>query len=346
MNPSQSLSVMIGNTIRLAVGCLVILCANQVQSAELRLMTFNVKGDAAELFDLFEAARSWRYFDISDPTNPLEGPGRRDRAISVIEDFGPDILSVQELKTNQKADLLGAFPGMSFYGQGRRGGELDDANGIFFRSSRFDLVDQGDFWLSENPETPGTSFFGNGTDDHNPRMATWVKLHDQNNGQTYFVLSTHWSLDHTAREQSAELIQSRLPTLAGDLPILLLGDLNTTQTSLAYRTLRGIDDPNAVVLADSFTDAGGSNGRTFHNWNGGTSGSRIDHLFHSPDDFTATTAGIVRDTFENGYYPSDHYPVFATLTVIPEPTGTVAIVTALCLFASSRPNRSRRQYGA
>ncbi len=54
------------------------------EGSELRLMTFNVKGDAASLFDLFDAERSWRYVDLTDIQNPIEGPHRRDRAISVI----------------------------------------------------------------------------------------------------------------------------------------------------------------------------------------------------------------------------------------------------------------------
>ncbi len=298
----------------------VVFLGASTQASDLRLMTFNVKGDAASLFDLFDRERSWRYVDLTDLENPVLGPHRRDRAISVIDTFGPDILSVQELKNNQRNDLSSAFPGFAYYGQGRNGGNSGDRNGIFYRTSRFDLVDQGDFWLSETPTVPGTTFQGFGTDTGNPRMATWVKLFDYETSKTYFVLSTHWSLDSQARRDSARLIQDMLPTLSGGLPTLLLGDLNTTQSFSAYSTLRGTDDIDDVQLADSFIDAGGVDGRTFQNWNGGVSGSRIDHVLHSAGDFEATSAEIVRTTFDGGLYPSDHYPVTITLNVVPEPS--------------------------
>ena len=299
---------------------MVLLPGVTTHASELRLMTFNVKGDAAMLFDVFNRERSWRFIDVIDAQNSIEGPNRRDRAISVIDTFGPDILSVQELKINQRNDLSNAFPGLAFYGQGREGGTSGDANGIYYRSSRFNLVDQGDFWLSETPEVPGTTFQGFGSDTGNPRMATWVKLFDKETSKTYFVLSTHWSLDSQARRNSARLIQDMLPTLSDGLPTLLLGDLNTTQFSSAYGTLRGMDGTGDVQLADSFIDAGGINGRSFHNWNGGISGSPIDHVFHSPGDFEATSAEIVRTTFDGGLFPSDHYPVTVTLNVVPEPS--------------------------
>lgn len=301
-----------------------------VQGSELRLMTFNVKDDAASLFNLFDAERSWRYVNLTDLENPIDGPHRRDRAISVIDTFGPDILSVQELKNNQRADLLNAFPGMVYYGLGRNGGNSGDGNGIFFRDDRFDLLDQGDFWLSETPDTPRTTFVGNGSDTGNPRMATWVKLFDYETSKSYFVLSTHWSLDSQARRDSGSLIQDMLPSLAGDLPILLLGDLKATSGNSAVRTLRGETNANEVQLTDSFSQTGGSNGRTFHNWSGGISGSRIDHVLHSPDDFEATSAEIIRTTFDGGLYPSDHYPVTVTLQVVSEPS-TLALAGVFIL---------------
>ncbi len=298
----------------------VVFLGTTTRASELRLMTFNVKGDAAGLFDLFNRERSWEFINLSDPQNPVLGPNRRDRAISVVDTFGPDILGVQELKNNQRADFSNAFPEFAFYGQGRDGGNSGDSNGIFYRASRFNLVDQGDFWLSETPTVPGTTFQGFGSDTGNPRMATWVKLFDYETSKTYFVLSTHWSLDSQARRDSARLIQDMLPTLSGGLPTLLLGDLNNTQSSPAYGTLRGLDDAGDRQLSDSFLDGGGVDGRTFQNWNGGVSGSRIDHILHSAGDFEATSAEIVRTTFDGGLYPSDHYPVTVTLTVVPEPS--------------------------
>lgn len=316
------------NLIGLAIGGWSILFAAPACAAELRVMTFNIKGDELGI----DPERSWRLLDISDPNVFSITPNRDERAIRVIADYGPDILGVQELKLVQRNDLLDAFPDLSFYGQGRRGGTTDDANGIYFRQDRFDLLDQGDFWLSETPNVPGTTFVGNGSDTGNPRMATWVKLHDQQSEQDYFVLNTHWSLDSQASRDSAALIQSMLPSLAGDLPILLLGDLNATQNSSAYQTLRGLNDPNSELLSDSFIDAQGIDGRTYHNWSGGVNGTRIDHILHSSNDFVTDSAQIIRTTFDGGLYPSDHYPVTVTFTVVPEPNLLSAVGILMLVF--------------
>jgi len=314
-------------------------------AAELKVMTFNIKGDAAGLFDVFTRETAWHFIDLTDPQDIKLGPHRRDRAIATINTAAPDILSVQELKINQRDDLLAAFPEYSYFGEGRRGGENDDSNGIFYREDRFDRLSGGSFWLSETPTVPGTTFTGNGSDTGNPRMATWATLLDHQTNVTYFVLSTHWSLDTSARNQSARLIQDMLPGLAGDLPILMLGDLNTNRTSVAGRVLQGLTNPDDVQFTASFVEGGGVDGRTYHDWGGGVSGSPIDHIFHTPGDFLATDAEIIRTTYDGGLFPSDHYPVTVTLTVlVPEPsTLWLAGILAVSLLAgrTMRPRTVR-----
>jgi endonuclease/exonuclease/phosphatase family metal-dependent hydrolase len=160
-------------------------------------------------------------------------------------------------------------------------------------------------------------------------MASWIKLFDRFNDETYFVMSTHWSLDSLARRQSAQLIQSQLPSLAGNLPILMIGDLNASQNSTEYRTLRDLTTTTGVDLADAFTSAGGIDGRTFHNYSGGVSGTRIDHILYTAvpnSPFTPLSASILRTTYDNGLYPSDHYPVTVRFSVpIPE-AGSFALL--------------------
>jgi endonuclease/exonuclease/phosphatase family metal-dependent hydrolase len=50
---------------------------------------------------------------------------------------------------------------------------------------------------------------------------------------------------------------------------------------------------------------------TFHNFGGTTAGSRIDFILHS-GDLRATEATIVHTKFGDRY-PSDHFPVTATI---------------------------------
>jgi endonuclease/exonuclease/phosphatase family metal-dependent hydrolase len=55
-----------------------------------------------------------------------------------------------------------------------------------------------------------------------------------------------------------------------------------------------------------------SNG-TFHDFTGDTNGSRIDYIFVTTD-VDVTAAEIVHDNTD-GRYPSDHFPIKATLTL-------------------------------
>ncbi|MBY0587681.1 endonuclease/exonuclease/phosphatase family protein [bacterium] len=288
------------------------------QVATLNVVSFNIRG----AFFGTDPVDSWVWLNINNPSDYFAGPHRRDRAISIIRSAAPDIMGIQELKPGQRDDLLAAFPEYRYVGRGRDTTGNDDSNGIFFRASRFALLDQGEFWLSSTPTIPGTTFTGNGSDIGNPRMASWVKLRDQLSNDSYFVMSTHWSLDSLARRQSAELIQSFLPSLSAGLPILMIGDLNSSSSSTEYRTLRDLTTTTGVDLADAFVNGGGVDGRTFHNYAGGTSGTRIDHVLYTAgpnSPFTPTSASILRNTYNGGLYPSDHYPVQVRFNVaIPE----------------------------
>lgn len=301
----------------------------------LKVMTFNIKYDNPTGSD---QAKSWNYTLNNDND-------RRDRVVSVIDTFTPDVLGVQEMLYHQLVYLNGELPGYDYYGVGRvTGGTGDGAgerSGIFYRADRFTATDQGEFWLSNTPELSGTTF---STIDSIPRMVTWIKLLDQQTGGNYFVMNTHWShkdQNSDVRYKSGILMREKIGTLSGGLPVIVMGDLNETRTDAGYLALLD-GDPGEVVLTDSYDQTGEPQGRTGHGWVGGTSGSRIDHTFHSSADFQAINADIVRTTFD-GYYPSDHYAVTATLRVVPEPSsfvlytvaGLFVLVLAIRRFANS-----------
>jgi len=284
-------------------------------ATELRVMSFNIHGMDFSVND----PDAWFYypsgFDPQDPTSG--GPHRRDRVYQVIRDYAPDIWAVQELHQQQQPLIEADLPEFHYYGVGRDGGGNGDRNGIFYRADRFDLLASGDFWLSETPDTPGTTFPA--FDDGNHRMVSWVKLHDRAANLDYFVFGTHWSLDTTAERRSAQLIRQRLDGITGGLPTLFLGDLNATASETSVRTLRGVGDPDGPFLRDAYADLGLPEGRTYHANNGGISGSRIDHILYTQPTFVPLAASIVRTT-PTGRYPSDHYPVTATFMIIPEPS--------------------------
>ena len=292
----------------LAGAVTVVALAQAAQAvAPIKTMSFNIRFDNGTPST---AANAWI---------ATSGTNRRDLALSVISSYGPDILGVQEALNNQVNDLKNGLPQHNFYGVGRDDGATSgEYSGIFYRGDRFTRTNQGTFWLSSTPDTP--SFFP-GTCCR--RIASWAILQDTQAGnQEYFVLNTHW--DHqvqAAREYSAQLIRDRIGLLSGGRPLIMMGDLNSTETNVAYLNLIGSNDPGGLQLLDSYREVvpvQQGTEATFNGFVGTTFGSRIDFVFHD-DFFQATEASIVRTSF-SGRYPSDHYPVTAVLQ-LPFPAG-------------------------
>ena len=58
-------------------------------------------------------------------------------------------------------------------GVGRDDGkEAGEMTALYYRADRFERLDDGHFWLSEQPDQPGSKSW----DTALTRMATWVKL--------------------------------------------------------------------------------------------------------------------------------------------------------------------------
>jgi endonuclease/exonuclease/phosphatase family metal-dependent hydrolase len=262
-------------------------------------MSFNLRGD----FDGGVAT--------DKPTGWLSKSGdhRRELVLRLASDANPDLLGVQEAYHNQVQELDAALPGHAFVGVGRDdGAEAGEHSCLYYRTDRFELVDSGTFWLSQTPDTPST-YPGAAC----PRVATWAVLRDSEaDNRELLVLNTHW--DHVsaeARSYSATLIRQRLEELAGDRPAIVMGDLNVTERKEPITTLLG-DGPQRLI--DSFREVQpqrGKNERTYHDFKGGEEGWRIDYIVHT-EGLRATDAEIVRTEYD-GRYPSDHYPVTATL---------------------------------
>lgn len=277
-----------------------------------------------------------RYDNSSDGVNVWNSTtrvGRRYLAINAIAEVNPDILGVQEALRNQVNDLTNGLPQYAFYGVGRDNGALSgEHSGIYYRSDRFTRTGEGTFWLTATPDRP-SSYPGACCN----RIATWVILKDAlAGGQEYFVLNTHW--DHqiqAANDHSATLIRQRIDTLSAGRPLIVMGDLNSSEANSAYRRLVGADDPAGLQLTDSYRDlfpARSQQEATFHSFGGNARGSRIDFVFHD-EWFKTLEASIVRTSYD-GRYPSDHFPVTATLQLlIPEPAGISLMLVGVGLLA-------------
>jgi endonuclease/exonuclease/phosphatase family metal-dependent hydrolase len=262
-------------------------------------------------------------------------PNRRALAFRAIRDFRPVVLGLQEALRFQLDEIRREMPVYGEVGVGRDdGAEGGEYAAILYDRHRLELLREGHFWLSDGPEIPGSMSWGN----RYPRIVTWARVHDRVTSATFLVVNTHW--DHesqVARENSAHLMHRRLtPHSDAREPLLVMGDLNCTDDNPAFRLLVGagaqadVDPADRSELADTFTAVfprGVAGSGTFHAFRGGRDGPRIDFVlvgplgkarrFPPPDagggkEWRVLQADIVH-TSENGRYPSDHFPVTATL---------------------------------
>ncbi len=138
-------------------------------------------------------------------------------------------------------------------------------------------------------------------------------------------------------------MRDQIGQLAGGLPLLVIGDFNAELESTSLQTLDGTI-ASGFTLIDAYRDVYPTidvDESTSHHFTGDQYGASIDHIFYDASTFTATAAQIVHTSY-NGLYPSDHFPVTATLqvNVVPEPASIVLGLSVLLLIALRRPHRA------
>ncbi|RZJ20076.1 MAG: endonuclease/exonuclease/phosphatase family protein [Acinetobacter sp.] len=219
-----------------------------------------------------------------------------------------DVFGVQEGLKNQLDDISKALPEYARYGRGRDDGkEAGEHSAIYYKKDKFKLLKSGDFWLSETPNTPGKGWDATCCN----RICSWVYLEDIKTNKKFYTFNVHF--DHqgvVARKESGKLMVQKIKEIAVNEPVLLTGDLNGNRESEWYLSIA-----NSGVIKDTFTNVK----YPYYN-NSSSNGFRtprgmgvIDHIFMSKQ-FKATRWGILTDTYF-GKYPSDHFPVIATVSL-------------------------------
>lgn len=260
---------------------------------EVRVLTFNLRYITLE--DLGE--RMWT--------------ARRDDAAAVIKDDGADFIGLQEAFRVMIDDVKARVPDLGETGVGREDGkQKGEYSAILFREKVWELEDGGTFWLSDTPEVPGSATWGNKV----TRICSWGKFRHRALGSAVFVYNAHF--DHQsqpAREKGAALIMQRIAARESKAPVIFMGDLNASPDNGAITVIKN----GPPVLADTWpvmnpavpaTEAG-----TFHRFTGARGMGRIDYIFAGPE-WEVKQASILHPE-KNGKFPSDHWPVRATLAL-------------------------------
>ncbi len=269
--------------------------ARAATNAELCVMTYNLR--------------------YASSKSPNAWPTRRPLMSELIHRIGPDLMGTQEGLHAQLLDLAADLPEYQWVGVGRDDGVVKgEFMAVFYRTARIELLGTNYFWLSDTPEVPGSSTWGN----INRRMVTRLKLRDRLTGQEFFLLNTHFDQQfQIAREKSAELIRQRVTALDTKLPVLLTGDFNSAAgRNKAYQILT--DDHFFTDTWETAKTRRGEDIGTFNNFKAvKPGGPRIDWIL-ARGEVTADRTEIFPFS-RDGQFPSDHFPVAVWLRLGPTP---------------------------
>ncbi len=182
---------------------------------------------------------------------------------------------------------------------------------ILYRTNRFDLVEGNAFWLSHNPQIPGSVLRGSWL----PRVVNWVRLRDRDSARCVTVFNAHLDFLPWSPPRAARILRRSLDSHWDDTPQILMGDFNAAPGSGAYKHLGGaLKHSVHPSLVDAWLTAEERRGPegTFH---GGTGRirwtGRLDRIFIRP---SLRVERVTTITHHRGAtYPSDHYPVLAEL---------------------------------
>jgi endonuclease/exonuclease/phosphatase family metal-dependent hydrolase len=269
-------------------------------ASQLRIMTFNIlQGNAHK-------------------NNENRWENRRDLVVNILRENQPDIAGLQEALRFQIDQIR---EGLGQYGQigvGRDDGKTQgEYCAILYRLDRFDVDESGTFWLSDTPEAPGSITWGNAC----TRICTWARFIEKKSRLACYAFNLH--LDHVSqpsREKSAVLLVKRIAGREQPDPFIVTGDFNAGEDNPAILYLKGKvllnkdnPAPNPVLMVDTFRvlHPDDKESGTFNDLQGKRSGPKIDYIF-VPGDLEVLRAEIIRTQYA-GRWPSDHFPVAATL---------------------------------
>ncbi len=234
---------------------------------------------------------------------------RHSAIASQIKRCEVDIIGMQEVLVHQRDQLLVDLPAYASIGVGRDDGvNAGEFAPIFYRKAQFQVLNTATFWLSPTPEIPSK-----GWDAALNRICTYAQLIDLREKDTFWVFNAHF--DHVgeiARMKSSELILQKIGTLTNGShqAVFFCGDLNLND-----------DHPTIAFLQSKLKDAlvvakhvNTNMNRTFNNFDLKTPASkRIDYIFTNEKVSVQSFETIVEPFGIS--YPSDHFPILATVKI-------------------------------
>ena len=221
---------------------------------------------------------------------------RQPRFKAMVEELQPDIMALSEaneawIKYLEKNIVGSKYQMLYTY----RAPKNKEAQPLLFDKSKFELLDNGYFWLSETPDVPSKGWGG-----EYYRGATWAKLRVRDTGKVFLYYSTHLTGAEAISVPSVKLLYSHAKERGGfsQYPVFVSGDFNFTKDSAAYKEItKNFRDVNAVLGYDPTV--------TYTAYKEDGSGKLIDYVMCSPNGISPKKYQVIQKKYLNGHI-SDH----------------------------------------
>ena len=252
---------------------------------------------------------------------------RQYRFQALVENYDPDIIAAQEFDAfweNALPSLLGDEYSIYYkYRESPKGS--NEASAILWKTAKYDLLDQGYFWLSENPNSASPAGFG----QYHPRITNWVKLRDKTTGDKIVIYSTHLGSGYTL--ENIQYIRGLFTERIQDHPdatCFVMGDFNFSYDEDLYPAMA--DGSNLVDLRliaaqmnqNDHCTLGELRTGTYNGFKKPDGSTWIDFIFAPPNDNVAIDFyGVCYDqiavpsqNIAEGYV-SDHFAVLTDVRI-------------------------------
>jgi len=244
---------------------------------------------------------------------------RKTNLVEFVRKLDLDVFGMQESCPDQMSYLREKLPEFAFVGDHREADRKSgEASPVAYRRSRFEAEKSGTFWLSETPDVPASKSWGTAC----TRVCSYLVLRDKPTGKRFCFANTH--TDHVsaeAREKGMLLIVERMKDFGRGAPIVFTGDHNCCYDEPPAKAVRAIlKDARDVTETPC---AGPRNTfQGFGKYKDGPVNRRgkimdycIDYIYVS--DGTRVLDFVTHDDKRPGkdLYPSDHFPVTATVVL-------------------------------
>lgn len=274
------------------IGVIVLIYTSNVcAQTTIKAMSFNIRLDAAT-----DGENRW---DL-----------RKNRVAGLMQYYEPDFIGAQEVLHHQLTYIDSMLVQYSFIGVGRDDGKtLGEYSCIFYNQEKYIPIKQSTFWLA-----PKSDSVCMGWDAVCNRVCTYGLFKNKKTNQVVWVFNTHF--DHvgkTARIESAKLILKKIKELnVKNDPVILLGDFNLRPTEEPIQNIASEMNNARDISKMVYGNIDTWNAFKFKEKpNGG-----IDYIFvNKHQKLVVEKFATITDSYDLKY-PSDHFPVMATITLL------------------------------